>query len=46
MDAEICIPCKEMVARYPGEAGCPFCGGPVTTYGDYIDIVSDLLEEL
>ena len=45
MEAEICIPCREKVARYPGESGCPCCGGSVTTLGEYIDILKDLHDE-
>ena len=45
MEAEICIPCKEQVARYPREEGCPLCGGRVTTFGEYIDIIKDLHDE-
>ena len=45
MEAEICVPCKEQIARYPGEEGCPFCGGPVMTFGEYIDILNDMRDE-
>lgn len=34
---EYCQACKEQVVRYPGEEGCPFCGGPTVEFGDLID---------
>ncbi|KKL92175.1 hypothetical protein LCGC14_1887360 [marine sediment metagenome] len=46
MEAEICIPCREQVARYPGKESCPLCGGLVTPFGEYIDIIKDLHGDL
>jgi hypothetical protein len=45
VEALLCIPCKEQVVCYPGEKGCPFCGGPVTELGEYIDILRDAQED-
>ena len=45
MEVEFCSACKEQVVRYEGEEGCPFCGGPVTDLGSYIDSVHDTYKD-